>query len=300
MDVTYTFNNDNDPCHQKLISWGLQIFPSQTLNNTLYIAACLVGNFEFPPYYELVSPVFYFWSNEPIPDSIKFDMQHSVDAKTRKQATCLSFVSADESNGPPFCFTLLNRGEFNPSSSSGVISTKPQGLLAIVKRKLGRLTLRTDPQIKYKAQVYYTWDTPMEYECTAHFVVTPATKAWDKVLEELFKEAIKGDKKDVSFVKSSLSVAIPDEGLFVKGWSITCTTSKMINYETVGKATDQLIIPECKLTIKWVGEERNEELLPSDLHCNINFTGSHQKKSESYFHLHSRCSQGNELKAGIW
>ena len=181
MDVTYTFNNDNDPCHQKLISWGLQIFPSQTLNNTLYIAACLVGNFEFPPYYELVSPVFYFWSNEPIPDSIKFDMQHSVDAKTRKQATCLSFVSADESNGPPFCFTLLSRGEFNPSSSSGVISTKPQGLLAIVKRKLGRLTLRTDPQIKYKAQVYYTWDTPMEYECTAHFVVTPATKAWDKV-----------------------------------------------------------------------------------------------------------------------
>ena len=181
MDVSYSFTNNEDPCHQKLISWGLQMFPPRPLDNTLFIAACLVGNFEFPLYYDLVSPVFYFWSEDPIPDSIKFDMQHSVDAKTRKQATCLSFVSADVSTGPPFIFNLVNGGEFNPNSSSGVISTKPQGLLAIVKRKLGRLTLRTDPQLKYVARVYYTWDTPMEYECTAHFVITPATKAWDKV-----------------------------------------------------------------------------------------------------------------------
>ena len=163
----------------------------------------------------------------------------------------------------------------------------------------------------------------------------------------------------MSFVKSCISVVVPDEGLFVKGWAITCTSSKTVNsinqlinysgftvvhillkiaensqwlklwlrntfvgydkcgtslplfppslslslfllhlpplqihYEAVGKATDRLVIPECKLSIKWVGEEGNEELLPSDLHCNISFTGSHQKKSESYFHLHSRCSQG--------
>ena len=181
MDTRYTFSNDEDPCHQKLISWGLQIFPSQVLADTLLIAACFVGNFEFPLYYELVSPVFYFWSENAIPDSVKFDMEHPVDAKTRKQTNFLSFASADVSTGPPFRFSLLTGGVFNPNSSSGVISTKPQGLLAIVKRKPGRLTLRTEPQIRYMAQIYYTWDTPNDYECTAHLVITPATKAWEKV-----------------------------------------------------------------------------------------------------------------------
>ena len=183
MDIRYVFASDDDPCHQKLISWGLQIFPSQPLTATLLISTCLVGNYEFPPYYELISPVFYFWCPETTPGSVKFDMKHSVDAKTRKQATCLSFAAADASDGPPFRFSLLEGGEFNHLASSGVVCTRPQGLLAIVKKKLGRLTLRTDPQIKYKAQVYYTWDTPMEYECTVHFVVTPATKAWERVMK---------------------------------------------------------------------------------------------------------------------
>ena len=51
-----------------------------------------------------------------------------------------------------------------------------------------------------------------------------------QVLEEHFRDAIKGDKKDVSFVKSCISVVVPDDGLFVKGWAITCTSSKTVNF----------------------------------------------------------------------
>ena len=90
-------------------------------------------------------------------------------------------MSVNDVTGPPFQFSLLDGGEFNPSSSSGVICTQPQGLLAIVKKKLGRLTLRTDPLVKFKAQMYYTWDMLSGYEVTGHFVVAPATKAWDQV-----------------------------------------------------------------------------------------------------------------------
>ena len=178
MDMLYSFSDEDA---KQLEEWGLQIFPSQAIRGTLFVSACLVGNFELPPDYELVSPVFYFWSEEKLADLLKFDVQHSVDAQTKKQATCLSFITADPSTGPPFQFSLAEGGLFRPGCTRGVISAKPQGLLAIVKRNLGRLTLRTEPLVQYDAQVFYTWDTQMEYECTAHFVVTPSTKAWQKV-----------------------------------------------------------------------------------------------------------------------
>jgi hypothetical protein len=295
MDINYSFNCDKDG--RRLNDWGLQIIPSRVTDGILFVAVCLVGNFELPPYYELVSPVYYFWSKEKISESLTFDMQHSVEAKTVKQASCLSFVSADTACGPPFRFSLVKGGKFNPMCTRGVISTKPQGLLAIVKKKLGRLTLRTEPQVRYDARVFYTWDTPMDYECTAHIVVTPSTKAWQKEVEKRFRDALPGHRIAVSFVKNSISLVIPDGGVTVNGWNITCTTSKSITYDDVaGNVTDRLAIPECQLSIKWVGDEANVDLLPSDLHHNITFTGSHQKKSESFIHLHSRCPQGNELK----
>ena len=182
MNMNFSFNSDLDA--KNLKTWGLQIFPPEVMDTSLFIAACLAGNFELPLFYELVSPVFYFWS-EASSRSVKFDMQHSVDAKTAKQATCLSFVAADTSTGPPFRFSLIEGGVFNPKSSTGVISTQPQGFLAIVKKKLGRLTLRTEPQIQFDAQIFYTWDTPMDYECTAHFVITPSTAAWQQVFPNI-------------------------------------------------------------------------------------------------------------------
>ena len=179
MDMDYSFENAEDA--RRMEKWGLKIISTRTAESVLVVTACLAGNFQLPPYYELVSPVYYFWSNEKIPDKFQFDMQHCVDAKTAKQTQCLSFASADTSCGPPFHFTLQEGGKFNPKCTRGVVSVKPQGLLAIVKRKLGRLTLRTEPQVLYDAQVFYTWDTPMEYECTAHFTITPSTKAWQQV-----------------------------------------------------------------------------------------------------------------------
>ena len=195
-DIEYFFNSDSDA--RELNDWGLQIIPSQMTEGSLFIAVCLVGNFELPPYYELVSPVYYFWSEKKISDSLTFDMQHSVEAKSAKQASCLSFVSADTTNGPPYCFSIVKGGKFNPNCTRGVISAKPQGFLAIVKRKLGRLTLRTEPQVKYDARVFYTWDTPMDYECTAHFVVTPSTKAWQKV---------RGDHSSRQVFESQMSIS---------------------------------------------------------------------------------------------
>ena len=60
----------------------------------------------------------------------------------------------------------------------------------------------------------------------------------------------------------------------------------------MGNVTDRLTIPEYQFSIKWVGDEGNSELMPSNLHYNVTFTGSHQKKAESFFHLHSRCTEG--------
>lgn len=62
--------------------------------------------------------------------------------------------------------------------------------------------------------------------------------------------------------------------------------------DIMGTAIDQLTIPDCQFTIKWVGDEGNSDLIPFDLHHDVQFTGSHQKKAESYFHLHFRCPQG--------
>ena len=182
MDMNYSFGSDDDA--RQVREWGLQVIPSRMIDGILFIAACLVGNFELPPSYELVSPVYYFWSKEKISDSLMFDMQHSAEAKTAKQASCLSFASADTSCGPPFRLALIKGGKFNPKCTRGVISMKPQGLLAIVKRKLGQLTLRREPQVHYDARVFYTWDTAMDYECTAHVVLTPSTKAWQQASNE--------------------------------------------------------------------------------------------------------------------
>ena len=186
VEIKYHFDNDDDPCQKILISWDLQLSPLQPINESLFIAVCVVRNFVFPPYYKLVSPIFYFWSNNPIQESIELDMDHCVSAETCK----LSFVSTNDATGPPFQFSLLDGGKFkfNSSSSSGVICTRPQGLLAIMNKKLGHLTLRAGlglglglGLVKYRAQMYYTWDTPSGYEVTGHFVVALATKAWDQV-----------------------------------------------------------------------------------------------------------------------
>ena len=61
--------------------------------------------------------------------------------------------------------------------------------------------------------------------------------------------------------------------------------------EVSGYSIDRLGFPECQLHIKWVGEEESD-LLPSDLHYDVMFTGSHQKKPENFFHLHARSSRG--------
>ena len=51
-----------------------------------------------------------------------------------------------------------------------------------------------------------------------------------QTLNEHYKTAeISGEKIDISFLKSSITLLIPDEGVLVKGWKITCFTSKTVN-----------------------------------------------------------------------
>ena len=51
--------------------------------------------------------------------------------------------------------------------------------------------------------------------------------------------------------------------------------SLQIDYESFTKVSERFTIQECKLSIKWVGEEENEDQVPSDLHYDVDFTGSH-------------------------
>ena len=133
MDMDYsTLNCEKDSCVRPLNDWGLQIFPSES-TDALFVAVWVVGNLKLPQDCELVSPVFYLWSKEKISKSLTFDIQHTVKMTTEKQTTCLSFASADTTSGPPFCFSLVKGGKFKPKSTRGVISAKPEGLLAIVK-----------------------------------------------------------------------------------------------------------------------------------------------------------------------
>ena len=48
-------------------------------------------------------------------------------------------------------------------------------------------------------------------------------------VERHFKDALPGHKLAVSFVKSSISLAISDNGVIVDGWKITSITSKSVN-----------------------------------------------------------------------
>ena len=48
-------------------------------------------------------------------------------------------------------------------------------------------------------------------------------------VERRFKDALPGHKLAVSFVKSSISLAVPDNGVIVNGWKITSITSKSVN-----------------------------------------------------------------------
>ena len=61
-----------------------------------------------------------------------------------------------------------------------------------------------------------------------------------------------------------------------------------------GYSIDRLSFPGCQLHIKWVGEE-GSDLLPSDLHYNVSFIGSHQKRPENFFHLHVRSVAGRAI-----
>ena len=162
--------------------YGLTVSNSSAEDGVLHMATCLVGNYEFPQYHELVSAIYSFWpASKSLDHTMTFDVQHCVHIPigSVKQSKCLRFAVADTSQGPPFKFHLLEGGVFNPGCTRGVVTTKPSGLLAIVKRKLGKLTMRTEPQIIFRAHLYYTMES--EFDFTAHLVVTPSTNAWSQV-----------------------------------------------------------------------------------------------------------------------
>ena len=67
-----------------------------------------------------------------------------------------------------------------------------------------------------------------------------------------------------------------------------------ITHSAVTKTTtDSLSFQECKLSIKWEGVE---DMLPSDEYYNLFFTGSHQKKTDSFIRLQARSTQGIKMK----
>ena len=168
---------ENKTCEQ----YGLTIVPNRSEDGVLHMATCLVGNFEFPRDHELVSAIYSFWpASKSLDHTMTFDVQHCVHIPigSVKQSTCLKFAVADTSQGRPFKFHLLEGGIFKPGCTRGVVTTKPSGLLAVVKKKLC-WTIRTEPQIIFRAHLYYTMES--EFDFTAHFVVTPSTKAWSQV-----------------------------------------------------------------------------------------------------------------------
>ena len=109
--------------------YGLRLHSSQ---NTIFssdtcevaITVLIGGHFKFPKGTKLVSAVYDISVAKPLLKPLTLEIQHCVNLQTQAQANCLHFATASfDSSNLPYQFTLLDGGQFYPSSRYGSITS---------------------------------------------------------------------------------------------------------------------------------------------------------------------------------
>ena len=114
---------------------------------------------------ELVSAVYQIHVGEALPSPVDVAIQHCVHLSNPDEALAMSFVRSNSEQGPPYQFTVIDGGQFEPLTRYGKIelSTFSNVALVLLKRLL------TLP-IVYATKLYWRQTSPGKYK--VHVVVT--------------------------------------------------------------------------------------------------------------------------------
>ena len=135
--------------------YGIELhFPSTStvhIEGTVSVLSIDDDNYKFPEGSELVSAVYDISTNKPFPEPVTVKIQHCVPLDSEQEASAMSFVIADTSQGPPYKFHPLDGGIFSCGSSYAEIQLTHFSMPAIIRWCrwwLGR-------PIPFSASVYY-------------------------------------------------------------------------------------------------------------------------------------------------
>ena len=114
---------------------------------------------------ELVSAVYQIHVSEALP-AVDMEIQHCVHLSNHDEALSMMFVHSNTKQDPPYHFTVINGGQFEPLTRYGKIKLSSFCKLALVVflKRLFR------PPVIYATNLFRTLTTPGKYE--VHVVVT--------------------------------------------------------------------------------------------------------------------------------
>ena len=118
---------------------------------------------------ELVSAVYQIHVSEALPSPVDVEIQHCVHLSNPDEAFSMSFVSSNAEQDPPYQFTVIDGGQFEPNTRYGKIKLSNFSKFALV-----RFLKRLLPPVICVTNVYWRQSGPGKYE--VHIVVTKDLK----------------------------------------------------------------------------------------------------------------------------
>ena len=114
---------------------------------------------------ELVSAVYQIHASEALPSPVDVKIQHCVHLSNHDEALSMRFVHSNSEQGPPYHFTVVNGGQFEPNKRYGKIKLSSFCNIALVFFK--RL-FKT--RVICATNLFWRQPSPEKYE--VHVVVT--------------------------------------------------------------------------------------------------------------------------------
>ena len=118
---------------------------------------------------ELVSAVYQIHASEALPSPVDVEMQHCVCLSNPDEAVSMSFVRSNSEQGPPYEFTVIDGGQFEPSTRYGKIELSKFSKIGLV-----RFLTHLVPPVVCATNVFWRKTDPGKYE--VHIVVTKDLK----------------------------------------------------------------------------------------------------------------------------
>ena len=104
-----------------LLNFKQHSLPSSSVCD-IVVSALIGGHFQFPKSTELVSAVYAVSISRDIQQPVRIDIQHCVSLKNQQQAQQLVFAIAPLDGAVPFCFKIIEGGNFPLDSQYGFIN----------------------------------------------------------------------------------------------------------------------------------------------------------------------------------